>query len=143
MPQGRVVYGNIAANYQFPWHVSLTSTTNSGKVYCGGSLIGSRYVLTAASCIVNATTIKADFGSINFSTPKETQTTSGYMIHPLFNARNNMNNIAIIRLNDEVWYTNDKRPILLVGEKMGSLSLVNTTSFISGFGVSQNGINAT
>lgn len=139
IPQGRVVNGNIAANYQFPWHVSLTVYTNTGTGYCGGSLISSRFVLTAATCVVNAMTIKVDYGSIQFSRPLETQNTTNFMVHPHFSPIYNLNNIAIIRLNNEVYYTNDKRAVMLAGQSKASNSFVNTTSYISGFGVSQNG----
>ncbi len=142
MPESRVVNGNIAANYQFPWHISLTITNaNAPNTYCGGSLISSRYILTAATCIAKAISIKASYGSISFSTPLQTQNTSNFMVHPLFNPIYNVNNIAIIRLNDEVYYTNDKRAILLVGQSTGSSSFVNATTYISGFGVAQNGKN--
>lgn len=142
VPESRIVNGNIAANYQFPWHVSLTITNaNAPATYCGGSLISSRYILTAATCITKAISIKANYGSITFSAPLQTQNTSNFMVHPQFNPVYNLNNIAIIRLNEEVWYTNDKRAILLVGQSTGSSSFVNATSYISGFGVAQNKVN--
>lgn len=141
VPTSRIVHGNIAAKYQFPWHVSLTiSYANSThRSYCGGSLISSRYILTAATCLLNAASIKADFGSISFSTPLQSLTTTKGMIHPQFQAKTNANNIAIIQLNEDVWYTNDKRAILLAGQSQASNTFVNTTSYISGFGVAENG----
>lgn len=141
MPTSRIVHGNIAAKFQFPWHVSLTiSYANSSlRSYCGGSLISTRYVLTAATCLTNAVSIKADFGSISWSKPLQSQTTTKGMIHPQFNPKNNANNIAIIQLDQDVWYTNDKRAILLAGQSQTNNLFVNTTSYISGFGVAQNG----
>lgn len=139
---GRIVHGNIAAKYQFPWHVSITvsyaNTTQRG--YCGGSLIGSRHVLTAASCLVNAISIRVDYGSISFSTPLQTQTTILAMVHPQFNSQNNANNIGIVQLNVDVWHTNDNRPILLAGRSQAANSFVNAISYISGYGVAKNGI---
>jgi len=138
--QNHVVNGSFAANYQFPWHVSLTITvTNSASPrYCGGSLIGSHYILTAATCLLNAQSIMTDLGSIYFSTPLNRQTTNIFVIHPQFNSNYNENNIALIRLHDEIWYTNEKRAILLAGQSKLNDTFVNTSGYISGFGVYQN-----
>jgi len=49
----RLVGGKEAALSQFPWAVLLAYRDNVGTVVygCGGSLISTRYVLTAAHCV--------------------------------------------------------------------------------------------
>ena len=43
----RITGGSLASRGQFPWQVGLII---NGGSFCGGSLISSRWVLTAAHC---------------------------------------------------------------------------------------------
>jgi secreted trypsin-like serine protease len=45
----RIVGGEPASNYAWPWQVYITV---NGRFTCGGTLIDTRHVLTAAHCIV-------------------------------------------------------------------------------------------
>jgi len=46
-PANRITNGLTATGAQFPWQVALTI---DGAGFCGGSLISSLWVLTAAHC---------------------------------------------------------------------------------------------
>ena len=46
----RVVGGAPALQGQFPWQVGLVREQDPSRQFCGGSLISSRHVLTAAHC---------------------------------------------------------------------------------------------
>ncbi|ESN95801.1 hypothetical protein HELRODRAFT_155168 [Helobdella robusta] len=50
LPSPSIVGGIEARPNEFPWQVSLQS--KSGFHYCGGSVINSKWVLTAAHCVV-------------------------------------------------------------------------------------------
>lgn len=51
--ESRLHGGKNAANGQFPHQVALRNTASTNnRPFCGGSIIGARFVLTAASCIL-------------------------------------------------------------------------------------------
>ena len=45
---GRVVGGEETAPNEYPWMVAFYY---SGKLYCSGSLVNDRYIITAAHCV--------------------------------------------------------------------------------------------
>jgi len=47
---GNIVFGNATKHGEFPWQVSLREKTN-GETFCGGTLINSWTVVTAAHCL--------------------------------------------------------------------------------------------
>lgn len=44
----RIVGGSPTLAHEYPWIVGLS---RQGKIYCGGSLISQRHILTAAHCV--------------------------------------------------------------------------------------------
>lgn len=55
MPQLRIVGGQAAASGQFPYQVSIQTSSN-GRTgwshWCGGAILTQRHVVTAAHCVV-------------------------------------------------------------------------------------------
>lgn len=51
---GRVVGGEDAAKGQFPYQISLRMQNSH---ICGGSIIGEKWILTAAHCVVDESDI--------------------------------------------------------------------------------------
>lgn len=51
LANGRIVGGSPASAGQFPWQVAVMYRTSAGSYFCGGSLIGPQWVLTAAHCV--------------------------------------------------------------------------------------------
>lgn len=48
---GRIVGGEVATPGQFPYQVAILTLYPTGTGLCGGSVISTTYVLTAAHCI--------------------------------------------------------------------------------------------
>lgn len=68
--QGRIVNGNEAESKQFPYQVSLRSVSSKGASICGGSIISSSFVLTAAHCTKGYSKFEVGVGSNNLNKPK-------------------------------------------------------------------------
>ncbi|XP_041971606.1 phenoloxidase-activating enzyme-like [Aricia agestis] len=118
--------GNAAIN-QFPW-IALIEDAKK-EVTCTGTLISSRYVLTAAQCLFREPTHVrlGDFNKTNtgpdcISTGGVTYCNEGavsisieeYIPHPMFESPNfHGNDIAILKLAKAVPYTTFMRPICM------------------------------
>ncbi len=108
--------------------------------YCGGSLISGEFVLTAASCLRDATSIQIDMGSVLFLEPQISQQSTQFVSHSQFRGDTNANNIGLIRLSTPIGdYNNTLRPILTPGTLHANELYVNVSSLISGYGVTAIG----
>ncbi|XP_037030900.1 collagenase-like [Bradysia coprophila] len=137
-PVTRIIDGSIAHHHQFPWHLSLqiVTSTSTNIRYCGGSLISNQFVLTAASCLVDATNVRIDMGSVLFLEPQFSQESTQFVSHSQFNGQFNTNNIGIIRLRSPISeYSNTLRAILIPGTQHAGDQYVGVQSYISGYGV--------
>ena len=52
-PVSKIVGGESTKPHEYPWQVGLLSSRSSSTPFCGGSLISSQEVLTAAHCGTN------------------------------------------------------------------------------------------
>ncbi|PSN53082.1 Chymotrypsin BI [Blattella germanica] len=103
----KIVNGNQASRGQFPYQAALYL---DGSSFCGGSLISTTYILTAAHCA------------------------QGY------NSQTLANDIALVRLPSAVSLSNYIQTIKLPSYSMASNSFAGTTVTVSGWGkTSDNG----
>ncbi|EDW72057.1 uncharacterized protein Dwil_GK19007 [Drosophila willistoni] len=114
---GRIVGGTLAAITTFPWQVSLQ---NSGKHFCGGSIISNTIIVTAAHCfkdIKSASTLQVRAGSSYRSSGGTLYSVAAYKIHEGYNASTFLNDIAVLRLSKK----------LSLGTTMKAIELATTT----------------
>ncbi|XPS73274.1 Trypsin [Ascochyta lentis] len=92
-----IVGGTTAAAGEFPFIVSLQ---RSGSHFCGGTLLNSRTVVTAAHCTVGQTasslTVRA--GSLNRNSGGTLVRVSSITVHPSFSSSTLNNDVAIWKL---------------------------------------------
>jgi len=82
---------------RYPYQVALTQ--GDGIVSCGGTLIGSEWILSAAHCVGRAT--HAEIGRFNFSNHNETYDfieIAFEAVHPQYDVYSKENDIMLIRL---------------------------------------------
>ncbi|XP_063840093.1 trypsin 3A1-like [Scylla paramamosain] len=128
---GRVVGGNETAPNEYPWIVAFYY---SGKLYCSGSLVNDRYIITAAHCVrrVAKHKITLIFGSHNKTIQEEkgrqVRKIDSVWYHPSFQRHTYNNDLGIIKLDVPVEITKFVRPICLPSNSQetyeGSMGIV-------------------
>lgn len=107
----------------WPWHSAIFHLTGAQSEYkCGGTLINSRTILTAAHCLyesgrqINAERVIVQLGKYNreLSSPNTQEFRAyRYIIHNSYNRRDFLNDLALIRLATEAIFTNYVQPACL------------------------------
>ncbi|XP_037799781.1 chymotrypsin BI-like [Penaeus monodon] len=103
---GRIVGGTEATPHSWPHQVALFI---DDMYFCGGSLISSEWVLTAAHCMDGAGFVEVVLGAHNIrhNEPSQvTMTSTNFFTHEHWNSHTLTNDIALIRLPSAVGFNN-------------------------------------
>lgn len=126
----RISKGQVAKPFEFPWMALLSLA--SGEFVCGGTLISTRYVLTAAHCtkfdriksvrlgendIKTAVDCNILDGEKDCAPPPQDIKVEKNIVHPQYSDRSKTNDIALLRL---------ERPAKL-GDSVGTICLPSGT----------------
>ena len=109
----KIVGGTEVTYNKYPWFAYLSIDTPSGSYMCGGSLMTDKYIITAAHCLEDATSVTV---ILNTNTIKPLPSTAtirhgiNIYINTNYNSQNITNDIAIIELDIRV---QDIAPIIL------------------------------
>ncbi|KAL1596847.1 hypothetical protein SLS59_007588 [Nothophoma quercina] len=136
-----IVGGTVAAAGDFPFIVSLQQ---SGSHFCGGSLLDSRTVVTAAHCTVGQTasalTVRA--GSLNRNSGGTLVRVSSIKVHPSFSSSTLNNDVAIWKLATAIPTSSTISYATLPAS--GSDPTSGTTTTVAGWGtLTENGSSPT
>ncbi|XP_060601291.1 tryptase-2-like [Ruditapes philippinarum] len=152
-PLLRVIGGHITTIDSYPWMVSMYSDLIK-QPWCGGTLISSEWVVTAAHCFRppfnQPSTWTMHMGKNNASgfaeyIDEQVRGISELKIHTGFNfSRNDFrfdNDIALIKLDQEVIFNSHTSPLCLVKstDRMEDLLKPETRCSITGYGISDMG----
>ncbi|RZC36245.1 chymotrypsin BI [Asbolus verrucosus] len=129
---GRIISGSAASRGQFPWQAALYLTLSGGTSFCGGALISSSWILTAAHCVEGVRAITAYLGvvSLSSSSGRVTASASRIVAHPSYSSSTLANDIALIQLSTSVALSSYVQTIPLASSTLGSGVSVQ----VSGFG---------
>ncbi|XP_068187215.1 transmembrane protease serine 2-like [Antennarius striatus] len=114
-PNTRIVGGTEAVNGAWPWQVSLQI---SGQHVCGGSIIRSSWILSAAHCFgrnSDPARWRVHSGDVslfrmNFESGSRV---SKIISHEGYNSGTNDNDIALLKLTTPLTFTDTRKPVCL------------------------------
>ncbi|XP_017890394.1 trypsin epsilon-like [Ceratina calcarata] len=135
---GRIVGGEQTTIYTAPYQVSLQ---RYGNHYCGGSIIGSKWVLTAGHCAEEAArTYKIRSGSTTAHFGGSLHNVVEIILHESYDTTNNgipVNDIALFRIADTFQFDNAQKSVKLF--QGNSASLAGKYALITGWGDTESG----
>ncbi|KAG4065746.1 hypothetical protein HA402_012424 [Bradysia odoriphaga] len=110
-----------SANH-WPWHAAIFHTSSLFSEYkCGGSVISSGFVLTAAHCVsryddpMDTNSLLVSLGRFNLGVKNEpsaqTFQVGEILLHPKYRLRSLVNDIALVRLSTQAEFNNYVQPI--------------------------------
>ena len=96
----KIVGGEVARSQTWGWAVSIRRRATNSH-FCGGSIISTQHVLTAAHCVVGTTSalIRVYVGSVTLSNPNQARDVSAIRTHPGYNSDTFVNDIAILKVS--------------------------------------------
>ncbi|XP_054078740.1 chymotrypsin-like elastase family member 2A [Rissa tridactyla] len=134
----KVVGGQDARPYSWPWQASLQFSSN-GKWYhtCGGTLIATNWVMTAAHCISSSRNYRVLLGKYNLAAVEEGSVElfpEKIIVNENWNPQNVANgyDIALIKLTEHVTLTNHIKLACLPPAQ--SILSSNTACYVTGWG---------
>merc|ERR1719234_2231211 len=137
-----IVGGQETNEHEYPWQVGIVSR-NSRSPWCGGTLISSTHVLTAAHCFEDesASSIWVLLGEHNVADNDFTRVDVAEIIkHPDYKPDPNYNNdYAILRLENRVTFSNKVSPACLPNDLRETYAGVLAT--VTGWGTLSSGGN--
>ncbi|XP_034393508.1 chymotrypsin-like elastase family member 2A [Cyclopterus lumpus] len=105
----RVVAGQDVRPHSWPWQISLQSDSSGRwRHVCGGTLISSDWVLTAAHCINDRYNYRVELGKHSLKTSEQgsiARRAATIITHDDYNSMLSRNDIALIKLSSPVTFS--------------------------------------
>ncbi|XP_053687225.1 brachyurin-like [Sabethes cyaneus] len=137
-PSRRITGGWAAAPGQFPYQIALLSHFAGATGLCGATVLTDYYILTAAHCVQNAQGGIAIIGAHDRTANEPSQQflpfeASGIRIHEGYIPTNMRNDIAVVRMNSLIIFSNRIQPVR-IPNSIDTRDFAGLTGTVSGFG---------
>lgn len=130
----RITGGSEAAPNEYPWQVALINKAGSYQ-FCGGSIVNSKYVVTAAHCTAGSTAseIVVRVGVHDLSVAGGSTIDVAKIIdHPTYNKETLVNDYSILKLATPLTFSDKVRPVCL--PTSSAPTFAGVTGVASGWG---------
>merc|ERR1712126_631376 len=111
--EGYIVGGSNAQRGSLPWQVSIQTWYH----FCGGTIIGKRWILTAAHCFSygsNGVKIVAGEHNLRYSEGSEQKIyVQKHFTHPQYGSRSQKNDITLLKLSQDLRFDSYTQPACL------------------------------
>lgn len=138
--QTRIVNGFPAIYGQFPHQALLLIRLAQGQAICGGSLLNSEWVITAAHCALPGIEFEVHLGAQSFNDTSEPgrviDRTNTKFVHSNYNTFTATNDLGLLKLSKKIDFTDRIQPVLL--PKSNDL-FVDSEVIASGWGLKFTG----
>jgi secreted trypsin-like serine protease len=138
---GNMIVGGVEARaHEFPWQTSMRrKSTNSH--FCGGSIINDLWIATASHCMDGETpsilsVVIGDHTRNEVNAVRESKDVAAIYMHPNYNSRTLVNDIALVKLASPITFSADIQPVC--GPEQTDL-FVSQKSTCSGWGTTSSG----
>ena len=143
-PGSRVINGRPAYPSEIPWQVGLTirGVEPDYGFFCGGSVIGAKWILTAAHCLegVRSDALDVYSGSVKLSSGGTVHHVSRVIIHPDYDPENFDNDIALLELETPFVYNQNLKKIGFPSKSIAQGLLSSGSKLtVSGWGKTESG----
>ena len=117
----RIVGGETAATSTWSWAVSISI---NNQALCGGSVISSSWVITAAHCVSGLAASKVTvYAGSNARFSGQSRVASSITVHPSYVSSSHVNDIALILLSSPLTISNSSvKPVCIPSVDSATLS---------------------
>ena len=141
--QPRIVGGTAAALNAWPWQVQISTIGFNGGHLCGGSLLSSHWVVTAAHCVSgkSAQVLSVRAGSIAREAGGKVVGVGHTVVHPAYSATLQYDNdIALLQLSEPIPLSVSASPIVpLRAFEEAQFAHTGSQAIVTGWGTTRSG----
>jgi len=136
----RIIGGSPAKAGNWPWAAMLVY---GGSQFCGGSIVNRHWIITAAHCFsdIDSSNLVIYIGRIKLAGDPDTEqrlTVDRLLLHPDYDKMTFNNDIALVRVHQQMKYSNYIQPICIVPPNIKS-HFVRNSCVAVGWGTLKQG----
>ncbi|CAB3376079.1 Hypothetical predicted protein [Cloeon dipterum] len=134
---GRILGGAAVTAGDHSYNVLVKTLPFSGSIiYCGGALLSSRWVLTAAQCVAGSAYIQVYAGAVSAPETSGVMSYAREIVHPKYVRNFVLNDIALLKV---IWPFVPRATISTIRLSTASVAAVENAQFMTfGYGPADN-----